>query len=103
MSKAANVSSNVNLEWMMMLRSRARGGVDTARKGGDGDDEEGSGDRRRARRSNYSPGMVPRVYYKETGNQQRDKIRPFEYAGNFYDIQHLTKREEVGKGSIDVS
>jgi len=30
--------------------------------------EEASREKRRARRSDYSPGMVPRVYYKETDN-----------------------------------
>jgi len=66
MSKAANVSSNVNLEWMMMLRNRKRGAINSMRKDSEG--EEASRERRRARRSDYSPGMVPRVYYKETDN-----------------------------------
>ena len=59
------------------------------RKANGGDDERetsaerGSG---RGRRSNYSPGMVPRVYYKEGGNYARDNIKEFDYKGNFWDI-----------------
>ena len=41
----------------------------------------GSGEARQ--NTTYSPGDVPRVYYKKGGNNTRANIKQYEYYGNF--------------------
>ena len=37
----------------------------------------------------YSSADVPQVYFKQTDNQRRKDKKPYNYEGNFNDVQHI--------------
>lgn len=48
--------------------------------------------------------LVPQCYFVTNKNKNSGKkYRENDYRGNFSDISHLTKREKLGHGSLEVS
>ena len=105
-----NRSPHVNLEWISKLRSKKgeRRKNNThiqapVRFQDQNQEDKKSRSSIKSLNRDYSEKDIPQVYYKKNRREDRFNKNENDYKGNFSDIQHLTKREVLGKGQLDTS
>lgn len=97
------MSGHVNLDWMMALRSRKNGSNVLKRVDSQNSMNLGGKGSEKKRNGGESPhSLVPKCYFV-TNKHPNKKYRENDYKGNFSDISHLTKREKLGHGSLEIS
>ena len=79
-----------------MVRLRSSSVIERSKSDEDLEAQEIGG--RLSRNREYSPVDVPKVYYKQTNAQVRQKKEDYDYKGNFQDIRHIMVGQDKSFG-----